>query len=145
MTTHLTHHYLTFLFFQVTKQKGGGDLTLLIPDLETEYDAESTPTKSPSSTWSPSNKSSSPTASKSSPEQSYLPCHCCRPNHQNRKTSGAEESKLGSNSSSLSWKLLLLLTIAIAALASILVISHQVIIIVNTIIIIIILIIIIFS
>jgi len=109
----------------VTKQKGGGDLTLLIPDLETEYDAESTPTKSPSSTWSPSNKSSSPTASKSSPEQSYLPCHCCRPNHQNRKTSGAEESKLGSNSSSLSWKLLLLLTIAIAALASILVISHQ--------------------
>ena len=145
MTTHMTHHNLTFLFFQVTKQKGGGDLTLLIPDLETEYDAESTPTKSPSSTWSPSHKSSSPTASKSSPEQSYLPCHCCRPSHQNRKASGAEESKHVSNSSSLSWKLLLLLTIAIAALASILVISHQVMIIVDTMIIMIIFIIITFS
>ena len=99
------------------KQKGS-DLTLLIPELESENQTESTPT-------TPTSSSSSRLDSDSTSEASYLPCHCC----QNSKDKKAEiSSKLISNSasSSLNWKLMLLLTIASAALASILIISHQV-------------------
>ena len=103
------------------KQKGS-DLTLLIPELESENQTESTPT-------TPTSSSSSRLDSDSTSEASYLPCHCCQPSSQNSKDKKAEiSSKLISNSatSSLNWKLMLLLTIASAALASILIISHQV-------------------
>ena len=103
------------------KQKGS-DLTLLIPELESENQTESTPT-------TPTSSSSSRLDSDSTSEASYLPCHCCQPSSQNSKDKKAEiSSRLISNSasSSLNWKLMLLLTIASAALASILIISHQV-------------------
>ena len=116
---------MRIFLFQV-KQKQT-DLTLLIPELESEYEtSESTPP--PTSRWSPTSTSRwSPTSnSNSEAARSHLPCRCCTwPQNSNSDQKNLTMSS-STRSSSLNWKLLVLLTIASAALASILVISHQV-------------------
>ena len=116
---------MRIFLFQV-KQKQT-DLTLLIPELESEYEtSESTPP--PTSRWSPTSTSRwSPTSnSNSEAARSHLPCRCCSsPQNSNSDQKNVTNSD-STRSSSLNWKLLVLLTIASAALASILVISHQV-------------------